>query len=777
MNSPVQIERLYQDVIHQFEITYSIRHRYSLFLWFIDLLNGDYKRYSSYITQLLSELHIFTTPLTWFGINPHELERLIMVLDEIALDTAIPAEDIRIQEITGRLREVCILIYSCLNQGKAAAIHLNRLFKREMNFEAYIPDTTPEKLGSVTELLHHYLKTQRISDPDVTSADAKRINRLSKDVWYLMHRGWGSVYLPVVEEYDLYSGEVMQYGRLRKLSVELNSTSEGHDELRIHFDVYGAEDSDYIGMNEVTNASRLFVEKSFPELKNRYYKGSVTFEQKNVLHIGKSSNAAVSALWCTELVKKTRRKQSYRLKPDVCLTGDLNDEGTLKSVNESGIPFKTAAAFFSHCRYLAVPQKQQKKFQQELDKLSAIFPGKTLHVLGIHKLEDLFFDRRITEHVWQSGLHYYIKKVWNQKETVFSVFIIAALLGAIFLLAYRPFDTNPVRFGFEGTSLIVYNANDYELKRVDEGPETVAYQNTAGNIHNAPLALLYDITGDGTNDLIWAVTGSSAEKSTSVIRATSTQGDSLIWQRDLTLNYSFPRQSAYLETGLTALELGIVETAADTRVVVNSRSNVYFQSVVFTLDIKTGEILSEYIHIGHMEDMLLADVTGNGVDEIILSGINNAYWYAAIAVLDAKNAHGHSPLTEDYRPAGIEPANELTYILVPKTVIGEYVSPIEKYNQARHIHYDRYSERLWVRIGEGVRFFRNFRDNVDIILYFNHQMKPVGTGTSDAYDIVARELYEEGEIPFIPDYDYFKEFQKTILYWNGEEFVLLPIGF
>jgi hypothetical protein len=259
-----------------------------------------------------------------------------------------------------------------------------------------------------------------------------------------------------------------------------------------------------------------------------------------------------------------------------------------------------------------------------------------------------------------------------------------------------------------------------------------------------------------------------------VIQATSTQGDSLIWQRDLTLNYSFPLQSAYLETGLTAMELGIIETAADTLVVVNSRSNVYFQSVVFTLDIKTGEILSEYIHIGHIEDMLLADVTGNSVHEIILSGINNAYWNAAIAVLDVTNAHGHSPLTEDYRPAGIEPAAELAYILVPKTVVGEYVSPIEKYNQARQIHYDRFSERLWVRIGEGVRVFRNFRDNVDIILYFNRQMQPAGTGTSDAYDIVARELYEEGEIPFIPDYDYFREFQKTLLYWNGEEFVLHP---
>jgi hypothetical protein len=464
MNSPVQIERLYQDVIHQFEITYSIRHRCSLFLRFIDLLNGDYKRYSSYITQLLSELHTFTTPLTWFGINPHELERLITALDEIVLDTAIPVDDIRIQEITSRLREVCILIYSCLNQGKTAAAHLNRLFKREMNFEAYLPDTAPDKQVSVIELLHHYLKTQRISDPDVTSADAKRINRLSQDVRYLMHRGWDSVYMPVVEEYDLSSGEVMQYGRLRKLSVELNGTSEERDDLRIHFDVLGAEDSGYYGMNEVTIASRLFVEKSFPELKNRYYKGSVTFEQKNVFHVGRSLNAAVSALWCTELVKKTRRSQNYRLKPDVCLTGDLNDEGILTSVNESGIPFKTEAAFFSHCRTLVVPQKQQIKFQQELDRLSATFPGKNLRVLGIHKMEDLFFDRRITEHVWQSGLQYFVKKVWNQKETVFGVFIIAALLGTIFLLAYRPFDTNPVRFGFEGTSLIVYNSNDFELK-------------------------------------------------------------------------------------------------------------------------------------------------------------------------------------------------------------------------------------------------------------------------------------------------------------------------
>ena len=50
-------------------------------------------------------------------------------------------------------------------------------------------------------------------------------------------------------------------------------------------------------------------------------------------------------------------------------------------------------------------------------------------------------------------------------------------------------------------------------------------------------------------------------------------------------------------------------------------------------------------------------------------------------------------------------------------------------------------------------------------------MEPVTIGTSTHYDLWARNLYEEGRIPFNPDYDYFEAFKDSIEYWDGEKFV------
>jgi hypothetical protein len=72
---------------------------------------------------------------------------------------------------------------------------------------------------------------------------------------------------------------------------------------------------------------------------------------------------------------------------------------------------------------------------------------------------------------------------------------------------------------------------------------------------------------------------------------------------------------------------------------------------------------------------------------------------------------------------------------------------------------------------EGTKRFTEFEDEIQVIFYFNRDLKPVGIGTNDLYDITARDLYRRGEISIEPDFGYFESLQDSILYWNGEEFL------
>jgi len=62
-------------------------------------------------------------------------------------------------------------------------------------------------------------------------------------------------------------------------------------------------------------------------------------------------------------------------------------------------------------------------------------------------------------------------------------------------------------------------------------------------------------------------------------------------------------------------------------------------------------------------------------------------------------------------------------------------------------------------------------DRAGVHYLFNYDLELVSIGTDSNYDLWAKNLYEEGRIPFIPDYEYFEAFKDSLLYWDGEEFV------
>jgi len=81
------------------------------------------------------------------------------------------------------------------------------------------------------------------------------------------------------------------------------------------------------------------------------------------------------------------------------------------------------------------------------------------------------------------------------------------------------------------------------------------------------------------------------------------------------------------------------------------------------------------------------------------------------------------------------------------------------------------NQTIRVLVEEARTTFRQQYGEVMVAVSFDQNMKPVGIGTSDVFDIVAKQLYEEGEIEEIPDFDYFQSLKDSIMYWSRNDFV------
>jgi len=769
--NPVQIELRFQELKNQLSGTHSIRFMYRLFRDFAVNLDGRYSPNESYLAELISELPLFSRPATWSGMPPEELEELLEIFMAIQDSSHEAAKNKHLHQIICRLHHVCVLMYACLNELKSVDEHLKQLVTPDtvaVEILSQKRDLSKSGIRLLCGFVDHIIKTLDSHN----FSWIPLMKELRSDCKEILKENEGSILVPVAERYELPANRQVHYGRLRKLSVEIIASREHYDDLAWDFRVLGAEQTKHDEYTQPAEAARTLASEKTSKLELSFYKGILSYELTGAAHQGSSANLAVSALWYTELLNKADLRERFYLNSTSAITGDIDSEGTVKPVEPDSIELKVQGAFFSWCKNLVVPYEQIQLFEKKRNKLQKKFPGRNLELIPVKHLRGIFYDRRVAILKRSGRIAHTAKKIWQKRYSVAFVSAIILLVAIIFGLAHGPIDKNPTGFYFQGEYLVLTNSNGFEINRIRTDQETVNYQNDGLNHTRKPLAVLYDLTGDGMNDVIWATRGSWESQNTSKIQAYHVAGDSVLWNLDVMQNAVFPRQSAFLETGLRTNQIGIVELDdGEVRLITSNDAGISFPASVKAIQASTGELLSEYVHIGHFRDMLLVDLTGNGTDEIVLTGVNNALWNAAIVVLDPANIGGHSPLTPDYKPEGMERADELFYILVPNTVIGDYVSPIEKYNLGTYAHYDPVSEMLWFRVTEGRRVFRDQEWDVEIITYFDRELRPVGVGTSDTYDIIARELYEEGEISFIPDYDYFQAFQDSLLYWKDEEFV------
>ncbi len=68
----------------------------------------------------------------------------------------------------------------------------------------------------------------------------------------------------------------------------------------------------------------------------------------------------------------------------------------------------------------------------------------------------------------------------------------------------------------------------------------------------------------------------------------------------------------------------------------------------------------------------------------------------------------------------------------------------------------------------------SYIENPMMIYTFDDRLKIVSIGSSDLWDILAREYFEEGILSYEPGIEYLTAFKDSLLWWDGEQFVNEP---
>jgi hypothetical protein len=296
---------------------------------------------------------------------------------------------------------------------------------------------------------------------------------------------------------------------------------------------------------------------------------------------------------------------------------------------------------------------------------------------------------------------------------------------------------------------------------------------------NPELFHIHDITGDGRKEIVWIDHDVTSAGRQSVIYCKTIGEDELLWSRVVNYNIIFPDRPNTAGGIYRPEYIRVIDFGGDIgeKLIITARHIMYFPSVISMRDPKTGEETDHYLHIGGIRDLEYVDVTGNGVREILFGGISNAFDSAVFGILDPRRLHGHAPTQAGYFMEGYSPAHHYAYVRIPTTILGDHFRSRMRYNMTRTIEPMPVTGSIQVWVEDVLdHVLEDYQvSSVTIVILFDSDLRVDSVGMSDSFILLARQLVRQGILDQVPDLEYFKEYQRTFLYWNGTDWQYEPV--
>ena len=171
--------------------------------------------------------------------------------------------------------------------------------------------------------------------------------------------------------------------------------------------------------------------------------------------------------------------------------------------------------------------------------------------------------------------------------------------------------------------------------------------------------LITDLDDDGMNDIVVGVDAKGVNPG--FIYAFDPKGNEL-WKYK-TGSYAYGRSDTYTVTHILVDDL---DHDGKKELVVAAHNVPWYPAKLIILD-NNGKMKKEYLHPGYIEDVKIADIDGDGSEEIICGAINNDLdWSPTLFILDvySMKTRGQAP---PYLERTTPPGTHEYYIKIPKS--------------------------------------------------------------------------------------------------------------
>jgi hypothetical protein len=406
--------------------------------------------------------------------------------------------------------------------------------------------------------------------------------------------------------------------------------------------------------------------------------------------VGRSLEAPLALLAAGGLVNGFYGRPLVLFPNDTAVTGGVDGEGRILPVDADGLKAKLRAAFFSPLRRVVVPWPNLQEAVSVIEELRLAHPNRKLDLQSADTLEALWNDRnvaaagpvtavvRLTAGLRRNR----VRIAWSAASA--GILLILALL--LLPLLFR--DRNPASIDISGSVLVAKSAGGRELWKHDFGVPL-----TRSRYADPSLRVrVTDVDGDGRAEVLFGVYESAnlGEMNGSIylfgpdgkIRLRLKTGRAMPFGGE-------PYEDHYRVAFVDARDLD-----GDGRGEIVSIA-FHFPDYPCCVNVwsLSGEKLGEYWHSGQLEKAEYIDADRDGVLELFLTGQNNEYRCAVLAVLKPPRLTGASPQTPGghYAADGLGTGGEMQYIRFPKSVLSELA-----HNRDSALHAEEHGGRIRV---------------------------------------------------------------------------------
>jgi len=326
---------------------------------------------------------------------------------------------------------------------------------------------------------------------------------------------------------------------------------------------------------------------------------------------------------------------------------------------------------------------------------------------------------------------------------------------------------NPAYATAEKEFLVVYNKAGKELWRKHVGLHYDQEYLVKNGYDPTRFVAIADVDKDGGNEVL-AVYGFGTWPDRNSVFCYDARGN-VQWRYEVHRNMTFGTEAFADDYVVYMLSVGDFDNDGEVDVLAAAGQTDYHPSVLIKLRGSNGQFVSEYWNSGRFR-FRMKDIDGDGITEAVLYGDNNGFNLGSLIVLDPRSVVGYGNAPPEFTPQGVPPGKEKFHILIARSDIQKFVNGNR--NTADILEFPSGGGlTLWTRERQdsegGARLF-------SLIYHFSPNLECQSVAGADDFTNFYGKLKAEGKVTRDLDAAYYENLRKSLLYWDGEQFVEAP---